>query len=174
MKAMQRGFTLIELMIVVAIIGILAAIAIPNFNRFQAKSKQSEAKTNLKGIFTAAKARFAERDWYGNTFAMIGYAPEKNNRYTYRYGTAVWNTLDTSGAGTAGTATACGVAVLNTVSAQGANPATFNASACGNVDSDAFIDSWQINENNIIANAPMAVSATVAPANETGNDVVLP
>ncbi|WP_414645174.1 type IV pilin protein, partial [Candidatus Deferrimicrobium sp.] len=52
-KKGKKGFTLIELMIVVAIIGILAAIAIPNFLRFQAKSKQSEAKTNLGGIFTA-------------------------------------------------------------------------------------------------------------------------
>lgn len=172
MKKMQRGFTLIELMIVVAIIGILAAIAIPNFNRFQAKSKQSEAKTNLKGIFTAAKARFAEKDNYGTNFIAIGYAPEKNNRYTYRYGTGVWNTLDTVGNGSGGAAATCGVAVLNTVSA--AAPFTFNASACGNVDSDAFIDSWQINENNIIANAPMAVSAVVAPATDTGNDVVLP
>jgi len=49
------GFTLIELMIVVAIIGILAAIAIPNFLKFQCKSKQSEAKTNLSGIFTARR-----------------------------------------------------------------------------------------------------------------------
>ena len=54
----KKGFTLIELMIVVAIIGILAAIAIPNFLRFQAKSKQSEAKTNLGGIFTAEIAYF--------------------------------------------------------------------------------------------------------------------
>lgn len=46
----RKGFTLIELMIVVAIIGILAAIAIPNFLTYQLKSRQSEARTNLGGI----------------------------------------------------------------------------------------------------------------------------
>ncbi len=69
-----KGFTLIELMIVVAIIGILAAIAIPNFLKFQAKSKQSEAKSNLGAIFTGRCPTSARTIRYGN-FAQINWSP---------------------------------------------------------------------------------------------------
>jgi len=60
----RGGFTLIELMIVVAIIGILAAIAIPNFLRFQLKAKSSEGKTNIAAIRTAEESFFAEFNRY--------------------------------------------------------------------------------------------------------------
>jgi len=85
----RRGFTLVELMIVVGIIGILAAIAIPNFIRFQAKSKQSEAKTNLRAIFTGQRSRFGERDRYASLIAEVGFAPERGNRYLYDLGPVV-------------------------------------------------------------------------------------
>jgi len=93
----QKGFTLIELMIVVAIIGILAAIAIPNFLTYQLKSRQAEAKTNLQAIKTSEVSFQAERGCYIGVLVEGVVAPVANTKtipFTWMNG------LGPTGAGT--------------------------------------------------------------------------
>ena len=98
----SKGFTLIELMIVVAIVGVLAAIAIPNFLNYQAKARQTEAKTNLGAIFTSQISVQSEGGNNNQSFATfftgqpvtlgtahaIGWTPTGMSKYVYDIGPA--------------------------------------------------------------------------------------
>ncbi len=68
----SEGFTLVELMVSVGIIGVLAAVAIPNYNRFTAKARQTEAKVNLGAIYTSEAAYFADINMYSACLGNIG------------------------------------------------------------------------------------------------------
>ena len=74
-----RGFTLIELMIVVAIIAFLSMVAIPSFMRFLSKAKRAEAYMNLGSIYVAQKAHWAEKGSYSINLSGkdgVGWQPE--------------------------------------------------------------------------------------------------
>jgi len=106
MRLNKKGFTLIELMIVVAIIGILAAIAIPNFLNYQCKSKQSEAKQALGTISKNQEAYYAERNTYTADQGRLGFAMKGGSRYTITVtATTVGYTATASTIGIKGTAT---------------------------------------------------------------------
>jgi len=84
----KRGFTLLELMVVVAIIAFLAMVSVPSFSRFLAKAKRAEVYMNLSSIYAAQKAYWAENGKYSDVLfgdSGIGWKPEGQLYYTYGF-----------------------------------------------------------------------------------------
>jgi len=78
MVGRQQGFTLVELMIVVAIIGLLAAIAIPQFLRFSFASKRAEARVLLSAVRNGQNAYFSSNDHFAGSIAPTAVADVNN------------------------------------------------------------------------------------------------
>ena len=72
MKARNQGFTLVEIMIVVAIIAILAAVAIPNFVKYRKNSQATACISNLKQLQTAVEQARMNNKYDGATTSIIG------------------------------------------------------------------------------------------------------
>jgi len=131
----NKGFTLIELMIVVAIIAILAAIAVPNFMNFLAKTKRSEAKYNLEAIFKTEVSWFGEYNYFSTKFSDIRWRPDGT---IYYYSFNVGDPSEIYGLGQAAPA---GMPVT-----PGADASSFSACAWGSIDNDTTVDAWSIND----------------------------
>lgn len=84
----QKGFTLIELMVVIAIIGILAAIAIPQFTTYRERSYNAVAKTDIKNMYTVAQSYFSESPAGTVTIPLL-------QSYGYRISAGVTPTVNT-------------------------------------------------------------------------------
>jgi len=80
----KKGFTLIELMVVVIIIGILATIAIPSFNKSMENAREREARTTLELIYNAEKIYRLDKKTYSDSFDnMISYLDDPNGASQY-------------------------------------------------------------------------------------------
>jgi type IV pilus assembly protein PilA len=174
-------------MAVVAVIGILAAIAIPNFIRFQARSKQSECKTNLSALARGWQSYFATRDAYPSQLRMVGFAPERGNRYAYFAGDGTMELRDALSPVSAEEDTQIGVDRFRypqavalsthqlpryfagdvTLGIHGTCPDCFAVAACiGNIDNDSTLDVWSVSTR-----ARVAPSGEEIPALVPFNDV---
>jgi type IV pilus assembly protein PilA len=80
-KFNQEGFTLIELMVVVAIVGVLVALAIPQYAKYQSRARQTEAKTTLGSIYTAEQSFSVENGSFTECLTQIGASTTGNSFY---------------------------------------------------------------------------------------------
>jgi type IV pilus assembly protein PilA len=139
----RSGFSLIELMVVVAIMAFLAMIAVPNFNRYLAKAKRAEAYMNLSSIYAAEKAYWAEHGKYSDVLfgeSGIGWKPEGKTYYTYGFAGAEGRNNFVGKLGASG-------AQLQGSRADGSG---FVAVAAGDIDGDGDVDIITVDENNNI------------------------
>jgi type IV pilus assembly protein PilA len=159
----RRGFTLIELMIVVGLIGMLTAIAIPSFLRYQLKTKSSEGKTNLAAIRMAETSYHAAMDVYVSAnlspnvassaarqafvaspgFTSLGWEPEGPGFFTYAIATA-----------DAGQ--------------------SFHATAHANLDGDATSQMWHYRRGSLDSKSHLGAAPAVCTATDGGEGLLEP
>jgi prepilin-type N-terminal cleavage/methylation domain-containing protein len=131
----KHGFTLIELMIALAIVGVLTTAAIPSFLRYQLRSRSSEALVNLSAIATTQEIYFAEHGVFLGVASPVPAVAPGSGRSAWTYGSA----FDTLGWAPEGSVQFQYQVVADT---DGAGSVRFTAEARGDVDGDGQPSFW--------------------------------
>jgi len=131
MRKKRKGFTLIELMVAVAVVGILAAVVYPSYVTYKAKGRQAHARSGLGAVRLSMEQYHNRVGWYPASGASLsqyltGFDPSEfgssdgKSSYTFRIVDGQQN--------------------------------SFRVEASGNIDDDPFLDIWEVNERGIITN----------------------
>jgi type IV pilus assembly protein PilA len=159
----HAGFTLVELMIVVAIIGVLSAVAVPNFKKYQAKAKTSEAKVQLAAAYTAEQAFYGDYNIYHTCLSYMGYDPSRE-KVQRMYAMGFLGGANIHGAGGASPTGAYGAAASAGMS-EAACPDNSATTAGAAGEGSGWFSAGKALGNRIIANAgnALGVANTVKP-----------
>lgn len=119
-KCQMAGFTLIELMIVITIIGIISAIAYPNYQEYVLRSNRSEGQAFLNDAAARQERYYAQNHTYADTYAKLGYANNQSSSSKYTLGISnVTTTSYSLTASPARTDSKCGNLTLNQAGTKG-------------------------------------------------------